>query len=132
MTTTEKRAVITRWITAARKNYFEKSKHVSPHSGLGMCVAFHDTAWQREELTLQLADILRDEGKDLFTGALVDRVKATTNQERNDYNFLVDFTDTDEGVEMSISCTGSAWKSSVYTREQLRQLSDAINAYLAK
>lgn len=72
------------------------------------------------------------EGKDLFTGALVDRVKATTNQERNDYNFLVDFTDTDEGVEMSISRTGSAWKSSVYTREQLRQLSDAINAYLAK
>ena len=63
MTTAEKRAVITRWITAARKNYFEKSKHVSPHSGLGMCVAFHDTAWQREELTLQLADILRDEGK---------------------------------------------------------------------
>lgn len=72
------------------------------------------------------------EGKDLFTGALADRVKATTNQERNDYNFLVDFTDTDEGVEMSISRTGSVWKSSVYTREQLRQLSDAINAYLAK
>lgn len=63
MTTTEKRAVIARWITAARKDYFEKSKHVSPHSGLGMCVAFHDTAWQSEELTLQLADILRDEGK---------------------------------------------------------------------
>ena len=72
------------------------------------------------------------EGKDLFTGALADRVKATTNQERNDYNFLVDFTDTDEGVEMSISRTGSVWKSSVYTREQLRQLSDDINAYLAK
>lgn len=72
------------------------------------------------------------EGKDLFTGALVDRIKAITNQERNDYNFLVDFTDTDEGVEMSISRTGSVWKSSVYTREQLRQLSDAINAYLAK
>lgn len=72
------------------------------------------------------------EGKDLFTGSLVDRIKAITNQERNDYNFLVDFTDTDEGVEMSISRTGSVWKSSVYTREQLRQLSDAINAYLAK
>lgn len=33
---------------------------------------------------------------------------------------------------MSINRTGSVWKSSVYTREQLRQLSDAINAYLAK
>lgn len=72
------------------------------------------------------------EGKDLFTGSLVDRIKAITNQERNDYNFLVDFTDTDEGVEMSISRAGSVCKSAVYTREQLRQLSDAINAYLAK
>ena len=72
------------------------------------------------------------EGKDLFTGSLVDHVKATTNQERNDYTLQVDFTDTDEGVEMAVSRTGSVWKSSVYTREQLRQLADAINAYLAK
>lgn len=64
--------------------------------------------------------------------ALVDHVKATTNQERNDYTLQVDFTDTDEGVEMAVSRTGSVWKSSVYTREQLRQLADAINAYLAK
>ena len=49
-----------------------------------------------------------------------------------DHNFLVEFTDTDEGVEMSISRAGSVCKSAVYTREQLRQLSDAINAYLAK
>lgn len=36
-----------------------------------MCVAFHDTAWQREELTLQLADILRDEGKGYAVGQFV-------------------------------------------------------------
>lgn len=66
------------------------------------------------------------------TKALVDRVKAVTNQERNDYTLQVDFTDTDEGVEMAVSRTGSVWKSSVYTREQLHQLADAINTYLAK
>ena len=64
--------------------------------------------------------------------ALTDCVKAITHQERNDYTLQVDFTDTDEGVEMAVSRTGSVWKSSVYTREQLRQLADAVNAYLAK
>lgn len=66
------------------------------------------------------------EVEDLSTGAM-DHVTAPA-----DHNFLVEFTDTDEGVEMSISRAGSVCKSAVYTREQLRQLSDAINAYLAK
>lgn len=46
MTREERRAVILKWIVAARDRYYQESKYIAPHSGLGMCSVFHDTAWR--------------------------------------------------------------------------------------
>lgn len=69
MTREERRAVILKWIVAARDRYYQESKYIAPHSGLGMCSVFHDTAWHSPELSDRLADLLRDQGDAIAIGA---------------------------------------------------------------
>lgn len=64
--------------------------------------------------------------------ALVARIKQISKEKHDPFGFSVRFTENDDGVEMSVSKNGFYAVTNIYTRDQLREIANAINAYLSK